>query len=52
MSEAKKILIAEDDDVTRELMRRTLVRQGYEVTTAADGIEAYELALKLRPTSR
>jgi CheY-like chemotaxis protein len=49
MSEAKKILIAEDDDITRELMRRTLARQGYDVTTAADGIEAYDLALRLRP---
>lgn len=46
---AKTILIAEDDDVTRELLRRTLVRRGYDVSTAADGIEAYDLALRLRP---
>jgi two-component system response regulator ResD len=49
MSEAKRILVAEDDDDTRELMRRTLERRGYEVTTAADGVEAYELAVRLRP---
>jgi len=45
----KKILVAEDEDDQRELMRRTLARQGYDVTVAADGIEAYELALSLRP---
>ena len=45
----KKILVVEDDEDQRELMRRALVRQGYDVTAAADGIEAYELALRLRP---
>ncbi len=49
MTEAKKILVAEDDDVARELMRLTLARQGYEVTTAEDGLKAYELALNLHP---
>ena len=45
----KKILIVEDDEDQRELMRRTLARQGYDVTAASDGIEAYDLALRLRP---
>ena len=49
MSETKKILLAEDDDVTRELMRRTLEHHGYSVTTACDGLEAYDLAVRLRP---
>jgi CheY-like chemotaxis protein len=49
MSEAKRILVVEDDDDARELMRRTLERHGYDVTTAADGIEAYDRALRLRP---
>ena len=49
MSAARKILVVEDDEDQRELMRRTLARQGYDVTAAADGIEAYELALTLRP---
>jgi CheY-like chemotaxis protein len=49
MSEAKRILVVEDDDVARELMQRTLQRRGYEVTTAADGIEGYEIAVRLRP---
>ncbi len=49
MTEPKKILVAEDDDVTRQLMCMTLERQGYAVTTAEDGIKAYELALTWRP---
>lgn len=49
MSEAKKILVAEDDEVTRQLMCMTLERQGFEVLTAEDGIQAYESALIQRP---
>ena len=49
MSGAKKILVAEDDDVTRQLMCRTLERQGFEVLTAEDGIQAYDFALIQRP---
>ena len=49
MSVVRKILVAEDDEDQRELMRRTLARQGYDVTAASNGIEAYELALSLRP---
>jgi DNA-binding response OmpR family regulator len=49
MTEAKKILVAEDDEVTRQLMCRTLERQGFEVLTAEDGIQAYEFALMQRP---
>ncbi len=45
----KKILVAEDDDEVRELMYLALSRQGYDVTTACDGVEAYDLALSLRP---
>lgn len=49
MGEAKQILVVEDDDDMRELMRRTLERRGYSVATASDGIEGYDLALKVRP---
>ena len=49
MSEAKKILVVEDDDVARELMCLTLERRGYEVTPACDGLAAYDLALANRP---
>ena len=49
MTEAKKILVAEDDDVTRQLMCMTLERQGFDVVTAEDGIQAYDFALIQRP---
>jgi DNA-binding response OmpR family regulator len=49
MTDAKKILVAEDDEITRQLMCRTLERQGFEVLTAEDGIQAYEFALIQRP---
>ncbi|HEX8131564.1 MAG TPA: response regulator [Pyrinomonadaceae bacterium] len=49
MTEAKKILVAEDDEIARQLMCMTLERQGFEVLTAEDGLKAYELALILRP---
>jgi DNA-binding response OmpR family regulator len=45
----KKILIVEDDEVARELMRMTLEHQGYAVETAEDGLRGYELALQSRP---
>jgi CheY-like chemotaxis protein len=46
---AKKILVIEDDDVMRELMRMTLAQNGYEVVTAADGVRGYDTALFLKP---
>jgi DNA-binding response OmpR family regulator len=45
----KKILVIEDDDVMRELMRMTLAHNGYEVATAADGVRGYDTALFLKP---
>ncbi|MGB8508853.1 MAG: response regulator [Pyrinomonadaceae bacterium] len=45
----KSILVVEDDEVTRELMRMTLERQGYEVETAEDGVRGYESAVRFRP---
>jgi two-component system response regulator MprA len=43
------ILVIEDDDVMRELMRLSLVRSGYEVAVAEDGVRGYDTALFLRP---
>ena len=45
----KTILVIEDDDVMRELMRLSLVRSGYEVTVAEDGVRGYDTALFLKP---
>ena len=45
----KKILVVEDDEVERELVRMTLEREGYAVITAEDGARGFELALAERP---
>lgn len=38
-----RILLVEDEDTVRAVAERALTRQGYEVTTAADGDEGLEL---------
>jgi CheY-like chemotaxis protein len=48
-SQMKTILVVEDDDVARELMRLTLERKGYAVVVAEDGLRGYELAVEVRP---
>jgi two-component system response regulator AtoC len=37
-----RILVAEDDDLTRELLAKVLLRDGHEVVEVADGAEALE----------
>jgi DNA-binding response OmpR family regulator len=49
MAEPRKILVVEDDEVARELLRLTLERQGYSVTTAENGVLGFDLAVELRP---
>ena len=44
-----RILVIEDDDFERELMRRALENRGYEVTVAEDGVRGYDTALFLKP---
>jgi CheY-like chemotaxis protein len=45
----KKILVVEDGEVERELMRLALEREGYLVIAAEDGVRGYDLALAERP---
>jgi CheY-like chemotaxis protein len=45
----KKILVAEDDEVQRELMRLTLERDGFAVLVADDGERGFALAEAERP---
>lgn len=49
MDERKKILVVEDDDVTRELLFMMLDREGYDVSTAPDGMQGYNAAVSTRP---
>lgn len=43
MSNKIKILIADDDDIVRDLFRKWLVKEGYEVYEAENGMEAVKL---------
>ncbi len=44
MSDHTRVLIAEDDPVSREIMVRLLERNGYDVVTASDGADAVAMA--------
>lgn len=43
------VLIADDDRKIIDILRRTLVYEGYRVVTAADGLEALAQAQAYRP---
>ena len=42
----QRLLVAEDDQDTSEMLRKWLEADGYEVTSAASGWEAVQLALR------
>ena len=44
-----KILVIEDDDVARELMRMALEARGHEVSVADNGVTGYDAAVFARP---
>jgi sigma-B regulation protein RsbU (phosphoserine phosphatase) len=44
-----QILVIDDDTAVQELLRRTLKKQGYEVTVASNGEDGVVQAQKLRP---
>ena len=46
---SKKILVIEDDDVARELMRMALEKRGYKVSVAEDGVRGYDTAVFWQP---
>ncbi|QOX79299.1 response regulator [Trichlorobacter lovleyi] len=46
---AETVLIADDDKLTREMLKEILVSNGYRVLLAADGMEAYKEIVASRP---
>lgn len=40
----KKILVVEDNEMNRDMLRRRLERKGYSVLTAVDGAEGLDVA--------
>jgi len=49
MNEKQKILVIDDDNVIRMLVRRILERRGYEVFLAANGNEGLKIANSFSP---
>jgi DNA-binding response OmpR family regulator len=45
----RKILIADDEEILRRLMQRSLLNAGYEIVVAENGTEAIEKAEKEEP---
>lgn len=45
----QKILVIEDNEMNRDMLSRRLVRKGYEVVLAADGLQGMEVARQEKP---
>jgi CheY-like chemotaxis protein len=45
----KKVLVADDKETSRELIRTVLESSGHAVTEASDGVEALQFARQLQP---
>lgn len=45
-----QVLVIDDEETVRDLMRRFLVREGFDVVTAKNGEEGLVLARRLRPS--
>jgi len=48
---ARRILVIDDDPTVRELMERFLVKEGFSVDTAANGVEGLRRARAVRPAA-
>jgi signal transduction histidine kinase/DNA-binding response OmpR family regulator len=48
--DGNRVLVVDDDQTARELMRRLLAKEGFDVITATDGREGLELARKFEPS--
>jgi PAS domain S-box-containing protein len=46
---SSKVLVIDDEETVRDLMRRFLAREGFDVVTAKDGREGLVFARQLRP---
>ncbi len=46
---AKRVLIADDEDMVRDLIKLTIRDDGYEIHEARDGIEALDKARQVMP---
>ena len=49
MAKGKPILIVDDDQEIRELLKEYLTRAGFDVLTASDGVEMYQQLAQSTP---
>lgn len=49
LSQTGTVLVVDDDPTSRDLIERSLAREGLQIATAANGEEALQLARSLRP---
>ena len=47
--EGRKILVVEDDETLLDVLKYNLAKEGYEVVTAVDGVQALEIARSENP---
>ena len=50
-SPPKTVLVIDDDPIVQDLMKRSLVKEGFHVATAANGEEGLKAATALRPAA-
>ena len=48
--DGNRVLVVDDDHTARELMRRLLAKEGFDVITASDGEEGLEMARRFEPS--
>lgn len=46
---AKKILLVEDEEIMIDLLQKKLMKEGYEVSIARDGVEGLEKMREVKP---
>jgi two-component system, cell cycle response regulator DivK len=44
-----KILLVEDNELNRDMLSRRLIKYGFEITVAVDGVESIQLAKAVLP---
>ncbi|WP_187639936.1 response regulator [Bosea sp. F3-2] len=50
IGQSRRALVIDDEETTRDLLRRILVRDGFDVVTAEDGRAGIELARQVKPS--
>ena len=49
IGKGETILVIDDEEIVRDLLRRNLEKEGYKVVTASGGVEGLEIARQIHP---